>query len=161
MVSKITLAAIEYNKGDVRRINHLLKVYAFAKTIAQAEKLDEKTQRIVELAAVLHDIGIHESERKYGPSAGRYQELEGPPIARKMLIENGADDETTERVCFLIGRHHTYNAIDGIDFQILVEADFIVNIHEDKLSAEAASSVLKKHFKTISGIAVLKNMYCV
>mgnify|MGYP000340972515 FL=1 len=34
----------------------------------------------------------------------------------------------TERVAYLIGHHHTYDKIEGMDYQILVEADFLVNI---------------------------------
>ena len=32
------------------------------------------------------------------------------------------------RVEYLVGHHHTYKDIDGLDYQILVEADFLVNI---------------------------------
>ena len=45
-----------------------------------------------------------------------------------------------ERVQYLIGRHHTYNDIDGIDYQILVEADFLVNMYEDSLSKKAENT---------------------
>jgi hypothetical protein len=69
-----------------------------------------------------------ESERKYSSSAAKYQEMEGPPIARDLLKEFNLGTEFIERICFLIGNHHTYNKIDDIDFQILVESDFIVNI---------------------------------
>lgn len=84
--------------------------------------------RALELAALLHDIGIHEAERKYGSAAGQYQELEGPPIAQKILEQLGAEPELAQRVCYLVGHHHSYTLVDGPDFQALVEADFIVNI---------------------------------
>ena len=42
-----------------------LKVYSYAKTIGEMENLDEKMQEILEVTAVLHDIGIKVSEEKY------------------------------------------------------------------------------------------------
>jgi len=87
-ISNIIKAIIDYNKGDARRINHLLKVYSFAKTIGELEKLDSEIQEILEITAVLHDIGIHESERKYNSSSGYYQQIEGPEIAKEILEKN-------------------------------------------------------------------------
>lgn len=54
---------IEYEKGNPRRVQHFLKVHAFAKIIAEQEGLDERTRDTLEIAAVLHDIGIkHKAE---------------------------------------------------------------------------------------------------
>ena len=60
---KLMLAMIEYNCGDARRIQHLLKVHTLAKLIGEEEKLDDKTLYILEAAALTHDIGIRNSER--------------------------------------------------------------------------------------------------
>ena len=86
--------AIGYFTPDIRRINHLFKVYSYAKTIGEMENLDEKMQEILEVTAVLHDIGIKVSEEKYQSSAGCYQEIEGPGIARKILEQLGYDEES-------------------------------------------------------------------
>ena len=48
-----------------------------------------------------------------------------------MLMRLGFADNVIERVCYLIGHHHTYTGIEGRDYQILVEADFLVNLYED------------------------------
>lgn len=150
---------IEYFGTDVRRINHALKVHSFASLIAKNENLNAEIQEITEVAAILHDIGIPVSELKYGSCIGKYQEIEGPPIARELLQQLGASPELIERVCFLVGNHHTYTKIDGIDFQILVEADFLVNIFEDEMSASAIESAREKYFKTQTGIQLLKKIY--
>ena len=89
--------------------------------------MDERTLRILEAAAYVHDIGIRNAERKYGKCGGKLQEQEGPIIAQKMLSQLGFENYIVERICFLIGHHHTYDNIDGLDYQILVEADFLVN----------------------------------
>ena len=57
------------------------------------------------------------------------------------------------------GHHHTYNQIDGLDFQILVEADFLVNIFEDKMNVDQIASIRKQYFKTKTGIELLQSVY--
>ena len=70
------------NKGDIRRIEHSLKVHAYARLLGLGETLDHQTFEILELTALLHDIGIHIAEKKYGKCSGSDQEAEGPPVAR-------------------------------------------------------------------------------
>ena len=60
---------------------------------------------------------------------------------------------------YLIAHHHTYTNIDGMDYQILVEADFLVNADEDRLSSDAIENFKEKIFKTTTGIVVLENNY--
>lgn len=158
-VTDVLLKMIEYYSGDVKRVNHFLKVYSFCKAIGYGEKLDETTQYTLEIAGVVHDIGIKISEQKYNSSAGKYQELEGPVQAEKLLTKLGIDDNIIERVCFLVGHHHTYNAVDGIDYQILIEADFLVNACEDNLSISAIKNMKEKLFRTNTGVKILEQLY--
>ena len=150
---------ISYYKGDVKRINHFLKVYSFSKTIGELEKIDENSQFILEVVAAMHDIGIKISEEKYNSSAGKYQELEGPAVAKEMLTKLNFPKEIIDRVCFLIGHHHTYSNIEGIDYQILVEADFLVNIYEDEMPIDSIKSIKEKILKTKNGIKILNDLY--
>ncbi|WP_058485001.1 HD domain-containing protein [Defluviitalea phaphyphila] len=159
IVSDIIKKMIEYFNGDVKRINHAIKVYGFAKSIGEIENISEEKLEILEVSAILHDIGIKESEKKYFSSAGKYQEIEGPPVARNILKEFSLDDKFIDRVCYLIGNHHTYNKIDDIDFQILVEADFLVNIFEDNMSINNIETIKQKYFKTKGGLYFINNMY--
>ena len=152
-VGNVIYKVIEYFGDDVRRINHFLKVYGYAKMIGECENLDDSMQEI------LHDVGIKVAEQKYNSSAGHYQQLEGPPVAKKILDELGYPDDFVERVMYLIAHHHTYTNIDGMDYQILVEADFLVNADEDRLSSDAIENFKEKIFKTTTGIAVLENNY--
>ena len=158
-VGSIIYKVIEYFGDDVRRINHFLKVYGYVKMIGECENLDDSMQEILEVTAVLHDVGIKVAEQKYNSSAGHYQQLEGPPVAKKILDELGYPDDFVERVMYLIAHHHTYTNIDGMDYQILVEADFLVNADEDRLSSDAIENFKEKIFKTTTGIAVLENNY--
>lgn len=158
-IGELIAAAAEYDKGDPKRIQHFIKVYGFAKTIGEAELTDSRALEILEAAAVLHDIGIHECERKYGSCDGKYQQVEGVPVACKILERLGADAGFTERVCFLIAHHHTYSGIDAEDWQVLVEADFLVNIYEDSMSGDSVKSIREKIFKTKIGIKLLDDLY--
>lgn len=158
-IGHIINAMIGYYAGDVRRINHFLKVYGFAKAIGEAEGLGDGTQEILEIAALTHDIGIKNSEKKYNSSAGNYQQIEGPPEAKKLLEELDVDEAVIDRVCWLIAHHHTYTDIQGIDYQILVEADFLVNAYEDNMSHQVIGNVRDKLFKTYTGKAFLNSMF--
>ncbi|MGZ7043844.1 MAG: hypothetical protein ACXVHM_04570, partial [Methanobacterium sp.] len=84
---------IEYFGVDVRRINHALKVYDFAQIISYEESIDRKTRDIIIYSAILHDIGIKVAEKKHNSSVGKYQEIEGPPIAREILSDLKISEE--------------------------------------------------------------------
>ncbi len=159
MISKITSAMIQYNAGDPRRIHHLLKVYAIARAIGELEGLDGATQEILEIAALTHDIGIKLSEQKYGSASGEHQQVEGPPEAEQLLRGLGVEEQVVSRVCWLIAHHHTYHDIQGLDYQILVEADFLVNAYEDRMAPEAIHSVRERIFRTETGRGFLEEMY--
>ena len=76
-----------------------------------------------------------------------------------MLTELGLAAEDVERICYLVGHHHTYDQVDGMDYQILLEADFLVNIYEDGLSREAANRALERVFKTEAGKKLFRILY--
>ncbi|MEE9400316.1 MAG: hypothetical protein V3V23_08615, partial [Dehalococcoidales bacterium] len=64
----ITKAALltamqDYFNGDTRRINHARKVMEYAEEVLKKEGGD---YLIVIGASILHDIGIHEAQKKYG-----------------------------------------------------------------------------------------------
>jgi HD superfamily phosphodiesterase len=158
-IQQILNKYISYYDKEAYMTNHMLKVYGFARNIAVLEDLDESKLEILEIGSILHDIGIKESIKKYGSGAGKYQEIEGPPIAREWLTEFGLEEGLIDRVCFLIGHHHSYSFIDDIDFQILVEADFLVNIHENEMTKEQIIEIREKYFKTNTGRMILDSMY--
>ena len=159
MINKLHLAMIELYKGDAKRIQHFCKVHSYAKLIAETENVDKKCLFTIEAAALTHDIGIHFCEEKYGNCNGKLQEKEGPAIAEKLLGELGFDQDVSGRVQYLIAHHHTYDNIDEIDYQILVEADFLVNIMEDGLLKDAALKAYHNIFKTPCGKRMCREMF--
>ena len=159
-IEDLALAMIDYNNGDPKRIQHTTKVHAYASMIGKCEGLDEETQFILESAALVHDIGIRASEKKYGHQSGKLQEQEGPAVARELLMRlGGFTDQQIERICWLVGHHHTYHVCEDLDYQILIEADFIVNLYEDNESPNAIRVVGKNIFHTQSGTRMFETMY--
>lgn len=150
---------IAYYDGDPKKIQHFTKVHSYARLIGIGEELDDASLFILEAAAYTHDIGIRVAEEKYGRCDGKLQEQEGPIIAQKMLSQLGFENYIVERICFLIGHHHTYDNIDGLDYQILVEADFLVNLYEDDAGNRAIDKAYKRIFKTETGKKIFRLMF--
>lgn len=150
---------IEYERGCPQRVQHLLKVHAFARLIGVGEGLDARTLYILEAAALVHDIGIKPALAKYGSSAGPLQEREGVAPAREMLTSLGFDEALTERVSALVGRHHTYENVDGPDCRILLEADFLVNLFENSAGEAEIKTALRNIFRTETGIHICRTMF--
>ena len=159
IIDELTLRMVEFDKGDPMRIQHFLKVHRFAQLIGRMEQLDGHAQRVLECAAVVHDIGIHPAEAAYGSSDGKLQEKMGPEPARRMLGGLELADSDIDRICYLIAHHHTYKNIDGLDYQILVEADFLVNLYEDNISAHGVDNALNSIFKTKTGTELCRLQY--
>lgn len=111
--------------GDQPRITHALLVLERAEEIMRAEGGDP---RVVVAAALLHDIGMRAAERKHGSTEAQYQELEGPPIARRIMKELGLDVTTVEHVCRIVGSRHSGGEVDTVEFRIIWDADWLVNL---------------------------------
>lgn len=158
-IAELTYRAAEYDKGDPRRIQHFIKVHSFARLIGTREKLSPQDMNILEAAAVLHDIGIHNSEKKYHSTAGQYQQTEGVPVARDILLCMGVGEQDIEKICFLIAHHHTYDGVDSLLWRILLEADFLVNAYEDNMSDAAIHTAAEKIFETESGEKLLADLF--
>lgn len=159
LVSIVKEKMIEYYARDSRRVHHFLKVHSFAKLIAEMEGMEPDEMQVLEIAALAHDIGIKNAELKYGYNNGKLQEQEGPPEARRLLREAGAEDAAVERACYLVAHHHTYRNIDGLDYQILVEADFLVNMYEDKADADTIRTAYDNIFATESGKMLCRQLF--
>lgn len=136
--------------SDTKRINHALSVLNYAE---QIQKLEGGNLAIIEAAAILHDIGIHQAEQKNNSSAGRYQEIEGPPIAKAILVKYGFADEAVEHICKIIANHHSGKNIDTIEFRTIWDADWLVNIPDEFPAAEREKmrKLIDKIFRTDKG----------
>lgn len=157
--AEIIRKMITFSNGNRHDVNHFIKVYAFAKTIGECEGLDQDTQAILEIAAVVHDIACPLCREKYGNTNGKYQELEGPALVRDFLADSGLPQAAVDRVAWLVGHHHTLRDIDGPDHQILIEADYLVNADESQYPRENVENTLERVFQTETGRTLLRSMY--
>ena len=159
VIANIMQRMLAYSNGNFHDINHLLKVYAYARTIGLQEGLDAGTQTTLEAAAIVHDIACPLCREKYGSTHGPYQEAEGAILAADFLKDSGLPQSMVDRVVYLVGHHHTYNGVDGPDYQILLEADFLVNAEESAYAPEVIRRAQETIFETAAGTALLRTLY--
>jgi len=149
---RVAIEMKKYFGKDFRRIGHATKVARYAEQIGKEEK---GNLAVILPAAYLHDIGIHEAERKYQSTAARYQEELGPPIARDILSHLGAREELIGEVCDIVGHHHHPRDQETLNFKALYDADLIVNLEEnqkEKISEpERLTEIIEKSFLTEPG----------
>ncbi|MBS6798490.1 MAG: HD domain-containing protein [Firmicutes bacterium] len=158
-IANLAKKMVQYYGKNPADTHHFMGVYAFAVIIAKGEKVDKEIMDIIETAAVIHDIACPLCREKYGDVNGKHQEIESPALVREFLKDFGCSRDFIDRIAFLIGHHHTPEGIDGIDYQILIEADYLVNAYEMNFSKESIKAMYDKFFKTSTGRAMLKEMY--
>ena len=158
-ITEIIKKMIEYSNGNTHDINHFIKVWTNEKMIWELERLDQKTQLILEVAAITHDIACPLCREKYGNTNGKYQESEGMSLTAEFLKDTGLAEDEIDRVVYLVGHHHTITNINGLDYQILIEADYIVNADESNYSQDNIRNFVNEVVKTDTGVSLLKSIY--
>jgi ribosomal protein S27E len=144
--------------ADEKRIDHALRVLSYAEQIGTAEGGDPL---VIRAAAILHDIGIHEAERKHGSTAGMYQELEGPPIAEPILRETDLDPDRIEHICRIIANHHSARAIDTPEFRVIWDADWLVNLQDEYTDGDEQQrrALIGRVFRTDKGRQLARELF--
>jgi HD superfamily phosphodiesterase len=147
-----------YFQDDRRRIDHAYKVTGFAEELLKSER---GQWEVVIAAGLLHDIGIHNAEKKFKSSSGKYQEIEGPPVAREILTRLGRRSSEIEEVCQIIGHHHSPGKNESTNFKILYDADWLVNLGDEFDTSDKAKikTVIDKVFMTATGKKLAKQVY--
>ena len=156
---RVAIEMKRYFKTDFKRIGHASKVARHAEEIGKKQR---GNLAVILTAAYLHDIGIKEAERKYQSTAAKYQEEEGPPIAREILSKLGAKEELIEEVCDIIAHHHHPRPEESVNFRVLYDADMITNLEEEHkdnpLSEERLLRIIEKSFLTEDGAGLAKKV---
>src|SRR5574344_114661 len=141
-------------------IDHTLKVLQNAEDIMKGENIGDQEKELITIVAILHDIGAGEAQKKYGSIDGVYQEKEGPAVTREILQRVGYN-ENIDRICFIVGNHHTPSKIDGIDFQIQWEADLLENlmVMDKQKEQQKIKKCIGENFKTNTGKRIAYNRF--
>jgi predicted HD phosphohydrolase len=149
---RVAIEMKRYFKNDFRRIGHATRVARYAERIGKKEK---GMLAVILSAAYLHDIGIHEAEKKHGSTAAKFQEAEGPAIARSILEKLGANEELINEVCDIVGHHHHPRPDDSLNFKVVYDSDLLENLDEKQKKAprseEEIENLIEKSFLTDSG----------
>lgn len=159
LTAALTEKMIDYCNGNRNDVCHFLKVHAYAQTIGRLEDLDERTQSILELTAIVHDIACPLCRVKYGNTNGHNQEIESEALLVPFLAEFNLPEDIEKRIIYLVCHHHTYTDVDGLDYQILLEADFLVNADEANYPPERIGEFMNNVFRTESGVRLLRSIY--
>jgi len=147
---RLTVEIREFWGGDLKRLAHAMQVSRYAEELVRHEGGDPN---VVIAAGLLHDVGIPEALRKYGSSAGPYQEKEGPPIAREILERAGVDGDVIEEICDIIAHHHSPGAEETLNFRIVSDSDWLVNGKETfpGMTRDGLEKKINQLFLTESG----------
>lgn len=156
--NKIIQELEAYFGSDLKRINHAKKVLSFTEDLLRQEEAD---WHIVIPASILHDVGIKVAEEKYGSSAGHWQEKEGPEIAKSILLKLGLKKEDIDEICSIIAHHHSPGKINTLNFKILYDADWLVNLKDevDIKDKTKLKKTIDKVFLTETGKKLAKEIY--
>lgn len=157
-LANVRLAMEQYFGEDQRRVDHALQVTRYAEELLAYVEADPV---LTLTSAYLHDIGIPEAERKHGSNAGKWQEQEGPPVARELLTGLGAEPSFVDQVADIVGHHHTSCGVDSPAFRIIWDADALVNfagVLQSK-SSEQAERILNDHMVTEPGFQIASKLF--
>lgn len=149
---RVAVEMKRYFQTDFKRIGHAARVARYAEEIGKNEG---GNLSVILSAAYLHDIGIKNAEKKHNSNAPKYQEQEGPPIARSILEKLKAQEELISEVCDIVGHHHHPGAEETTNFKVLFDADLIANLEEQNkentMETERLERIIEKSFLTESG----------
>lgn len=159
-IAELMEKMIAFSQGNIHDIDHFIRVWTYARTIGIQEGLDEGTQYVLEVAAITHDIACPLCREKYGDTRGAHQEAEGEIMVRDFLRDTGMADAQISRVAYLVGHHHTFTGVDHVDYQILIEADYVANATENGYSAHNVQNFIEKVMKTESGKRLARAVFC-
>ena len=149
---RVAIEMKRYLKQDFKRVGHAIRVARYAEQIGREEG---GNLAVILCTAYLHDIGIKEAERKHNSTDAKYQEEEGPPIAREILTRLGAKQGLIDEVCDIIAHHHHPKEDETVNFKSLYDADLITNLEEKQkenpIEPEKLTGIIEKSFLTGSG----------
>lgn len=159
-INNLILEMINFSSGVPFLIQHHIKVYEYVRLIGTMENLSDKEMEILEVAAVVHDLGYKICVDKYGKNDIPKHIEEGVAFTIKLLNKLEFNQDMIENASYLVAQHHNVSNINRIDHQILIEADLIENLYNSyKRSKESKQIIYNKLFKTESGRKICRQIF--
>lgn len=135
--SRLLHDALCYEAGHNRRTQHILKVYALTRLIGESVELTAHERRIVQAAAILHDIAIKYCKEHYnGDASLSNQRRAAPALVHEFLQRAGYDPADEPEILALVEQHHDYDRPRSAMLGVLIEADLIVGCYEHAPDAD-------------------------
>ena len=159
MIAQVLSEMIRMLKHDRAQVEHAMKVYVYASIIGDLEGLKDDQLRALRAAAILNDVALPECLDREGEWNGELQRRYGEPMAREVLTRLGYDSYA-DRVGYLVSHSHNYfhEMHDYLDLQILIEANFLVNLTDGSCS-EKPEDVYNRYFATPTGRALMRDLF--
>jgi hypothetical protein len=87
--------------------------------------------------------------------------MEGPGIAKEILERLNIQEGIIDEICDIIGYHHSPRGEETLNFQVLYEADWLVNIEEEGISKDRkkVEELIDKVFRTVTGRQLAEKLY--
>lgn len=150
-----------YAACDSTQIAHTLCVHEYTRMLAMREGYDERKRGLLEIAALLHDIGCPSAKWKYGDSQPIHQQQEGMCIAADWFASDPSwlDTQEAQWVVDVVGAHHNAVQAEVLGFEVLYEADLIVNLFEGYYPVDYADVYYRKMVRTKSGKQLFRQLF--
>lgn len=160
-IERAIKAMKEVFKENTWWIEHTLNVLKYAEEIMDGEQVPQEKREQIAMIAILHDIGAIDAVKVHGSDAAPYQEKEGARVSKEILETIGYPKEKIDRISYVVGNHHTFSKIDGVDFQIQWEADLLVNLETRPVrnDKEKLKVAIENNFKTATGKRIACEIY--
>lgn len=143
--------ALRYEAGHNRRTQHILKVYTLTRLIGEHMGLTARERRIVQAAAILHDIAIKYCKEHCGGDASQQnQRRAAPGLVHEFLQQAGYAMEDEPEILALVEQHHDYDRPRSAMLQALIEADLMINCYESAPD-EAQRTRMRSYFASDLG----------
>lgn len=160
LITRLHKEVIEYFAStDLSQIGHTEAVHNFAQLLAKLERYDEHRQALIEMAALLHDIGCPNAKSKYGNTNAPNQEKEGKIVASQLLANYPIPEKDKELLAEVVGLHHHQKKLKEMGFEILAEADLIVNLLEGYYDLGQADYLFDHLVSSKSGRDIYRNIF--
>ena len=160
IVTQIHKEVVEYFAStDYSQIGHTEAVHNFAQLLGKLEAYDDRRQAMIEISALLHDIGCPNAKEKYGNTNAPNQEKEGKPKAAEILAKYELKAEDKALIAEAVGCHHHIKQLQEMGFELLAEADLIVNLLEGYYKMEQAQNLYETCVSSARGKELFKNMF--
>jgi len=133
--NKIFQDVINYfTETDKSQIPHTVCVVYYTHIISQIEKIPERESLLMEISAILHDVGCPNSKKKFGNTLPHNQETEGallvPIFIDKFINKKVITKKEAEWLTTVVGSHHNHLSAKKYSFEPMADADMIVNNQE-------------------------------